>query len=149
MRIKLLFTFLIVSGVLLAQSGQAPLSKGEKQLNMGLGFNSSGFPVYGGIDFAVHDDVTIGPQVNLLLDDDSSISVAFRGDYHFNRLLDIPRNWDVYGGANAGIGIGNDVALELGLQIGGRWYWSDKWALNLEFGGGKNFGTTLGVSKKF
>ncbi|TLX71480.1 hypothetical protein E9993_20215 [Labilibacter sediminis] len=149
MRVKLLFAFLFVSGVLLAQNGQAPLSQGEKQLNMGLGFNGSGIPIYGGIDFAVHDDVTLGPQVNLLIDDESSFSVAFRGDYHFNRLLNIPSNWDVYAGANAGLGIGDDFPLELGIQIGGRWYWSDKWGLNLEFGGGKNFGTTLGVSMKF
>lgn len=149
MRVNLILLFLVFSGVLFAQNGQAPLSMGERQLNMGLGFNRDGFPIYGGIDFAVHDDVTIGPQLNLLFDNNSSVAIAFRGDYHFNRLLEIPSNWDVYGGANAGIRMGDDTELELGLQIGGRWYWNDKWGLNLEFGGGNNFGTTLGVSMKF
>ena len=43
---------------------QAPLGKGNKQLNAGFGFSSWGVPVYVGMDFGVHPDVTIGPQVS-------------------------------------------------------------------------------------
>ncbi len=149
LKIKFVGIIIFLSAGLYAQSFRAPLSKGDRQLNMGLGFNTDGFPIYGGVDFAVHDEVTIGPQVNLVLDDDASISFAFRGDYHFNRLLEITKDWDVYAGANAGIGIGTDDALELGLQVGGRYYWDNKWGINLEFGGGTNFSTKLGVSMKF
>jgi hypothetical protein len=148
-KIKLLLVFVMISGVMLAQSGKAPLSQGESQLNFGLGFNSEGFPMYGGIEFAVHDDVTIGPQVNIVLDDDDArISFHAKGDYHFNRLLDVSDEWDVYAGANAGINVGDGDVLQLGIQMGGRWYWSDKWGINLEFGGGNTFHTTLGVSMK-
>ena len=35
------------------------------------------------------------------------------------------------------------------FQLGGRYYWSDKWGLNLEFAGGNTFSTKLGVSVKF
>jgi hypothetical protein len=43
----------------------------------------------------------------------------------------------------------DDVDIDLGLQIGGRWYWSEKWGLNLEAGGGTGYNTSLGVSMKF
>ncbi len=139
----------LVTGVINAQSFRAPLSKGEKQLNMGLGFNSHGVPVYGGVDFAVHDEVTIGPQAMIVFDDDAVLALGFRGDYHFNRLLEITSDWDVYAGANAGFVFGNGDDLELGLQIGGRYFWDNKWGINLEFGGGTNYSTKLGVTMKF
>ncbi|GAF03197.1 hypothetical protein [Saccharicrinis fermentans] len=149
LKIKIVSVFILLGGVIFGQTFRAPLAKGDKQLNMGLGFNTNGLPLYGGVDFAVHDEVTIGPQVNLVLDDDAYMTLGFRGDYHFNRLFEMTREWDVYAGANAGIGIGTDDALELGLQIGGRYYWSNKWGINLEFGGGNTFSTKLGVSMKF
>ncbi len=148
-KFKVIVVLFFLSGTLMAQSFRAPLSKGDKQLNMGLGFNSNGVPIYGGVDFAVHDEVTIGPQINIVFDDDASLALGFRGDYHFNRLLEITREWDVYAGANAGLGFGKHDALELGLQFGGRYYWDNKWGLNLEFGGGNTFSTKLGVSMKF
>ncbi len=141
--------FCIVYGMTNAQVGVAPLSKGEMQLNMGLGFNTEGIPMYVGMDFAIHKDVTLGPQINALFDDDDpSLSLLARADYHFNYLLDLEREWDVYAGGNAGINFGEGDPLQLGIQIGARWYWSEKWGLNLEFGGGNIFGTTLGVSMK-
>ncbi len=149
MKIRIIFAFMLLSGALMAQVGKAPLPKGATQLNMGLGFNSDGLPIYAGIDFAVHRNVTLGPQINIVFDDDASMSVLARGDYHFNELLEIPGEWDVYAGANAGINVNDGSTLQLGIQVGGRWYWSNKWGLNLEFGGGNNFGTTLGVSMKF
>ena len=148
-KINFIAALLLVCGVLSAQTFRAPLSKGEKQLNIGLGFNSDDLPIYVGVDFAVHDEVTIGPEVNMILGDDAYMTIAFRGDYHFNRLLEITSEWDVYAGANAGLGLGRDDVLELGLQIGGRYYWNNKWGLNLEFGGGNTFHTKLGVSMKF
>ncbi|WP_066627709.1 hypothetical protein [Labilibacter marinus] len=150
-KVKVLVVLAFVCGMVSAQGFGAPLSKGDKQLNMGLGFNSHGIPLYAGVDFAVHDDVTIGPEVNFVLDEYSYITFNFRGDYHFNRLLEITPDWDVYAGANAGLGVGDygGSALQLGIQIGGRYYWSNKWGVNLEFGGGNTFGTKLGVSMKF
>jgi hypothetical protein len=80
------------------------------------------------------------------------MAISGRGDYHFNTLLDLPRDWNVYAGANIGFvaGFDNDYdsELDLGLQIGGRYYWNSSWAINLEFGGGPAFtGGRLGVSK--
>lgn len=146
----LVFSILIlVCSLIWAQSGQAPLSKGEKQLNFGLGFSSYGLPTYIGVDFAVHHDVTVGPVVKLVIDDNIGFGALGRVDYHWNRLLDIPSNWDFYSGASVGFISGDNVDLDLGLQAGGRWYWSEQWRLNLEIGGGTGYSDAIGLSYKF
>jgi hypothetical protein len=148
MKKKVTLSIFMAFALFLSVNAKAPLSKGAKQFNFGLGQSSAGLPVYGGLDFAVHNDVTVGPQVNLVLGDNNSIVVLGRGDYHFNSLLEIPSSWDVYAGANIGLNLSNGVDIEPGIQIGGRWYWSNKWGLNLEFGGGKDYGVSLGLSMK-
>ena len=147
-KITLLLGLLFIAGSMIAQEGAAPLSKGGKQLNLGLGFSGYGLPLYAGMDFAFHNDWTAGPVVKLVIDDDIRFGALGRVDYHWNRLIGIPSNWDFYLGASAGFLSGNDAGLSLGLQLGGRWYWSEKWGLNLEFGGGTGYGTSFGVSMK-
>ena len=147
-KISLTIAMVVIATAIFAQS--APLSKGDKQLNFGLGFSDHGLPVYVGVDFAVHDDWTVGPVLRVNFhEDDISFGAIGRVDYHWNRLLEIPSNWDFYLGAHVGADFGNDVDLAIGLQVGGRWYWSDKWGLNLEFGGGTGYGGSFGLSMKF
>ncbi|PTN08934.1 hypothetical protein [Mangrovibacterium marinum] len=144
----LTMALLLISAAVFAQS--APLAQGEKQLNFGLGESNHGLPLYIGADFAFHNDWTAGPVLKLILDDDDSKFAAIgRVDYHWNRLMEIPSNWDFYLGANLGVLSGDGVDLNLGLQIGGRYYWSDRWGVNLEIGGGTGFDTAVGLSMKF
>ncbi len=75
-KIYLIILMISLSVSLLAQVGAAPLSKGEKQINFGIGAGSYGLPVYVGMDFAVHDDVTIGPVLSVRLDNDISIGLT-------------------------------------------------------------------------
>ena len=147
-QILILSTILFLGLSTTAQNGQSALSKGENQLNVGLGFNTSGFPVYVGMDFAVHNNVTVGPMLKIRMNDDDKTSVILvgRADFHWNRLMGIPGNWDFYTGANLGGRFRDGIYLDLGLQIGGRWYFNDKLGLNLEFGGGRSFGSLLGLS---
>jgi len=147
-KIALLISILMITGTMFAQDGAAPLSKGDKQLNFGLGFSGRGLPVYVSMDFAVHNDWTVAPVVKVVIDDDFGFGLLGRFDYHWNRLIGIPSNWDFYAGASLGFISGDNFDLDLGLQVGGRWYWSDKWGLNLEFGGGTGYGTSIGVSMK-
>jgi len=137
-----------IAFAVLGFSQSAPLSKGGKQLNFGLGFSSHGIPAYVGMDFAFHNDWTAGPVIKVVIDEDVYLGALGRVDYHWNRLLEIPRDWDFYLGANVGFLSGEDNGLDLGLQLGGRYYWSDKWGLNLEFGGGTGYGTSIGLSMK-
>ncbi len=148
----LLIAMTVIVSVNYAQNnGVAPLAKGEKQLNFGTGFSSHGLPVYGSLDIALHKDVTITPEVHFRFptnDNNFSGGVMVKADYHWNYLIGIPYNWDFYAGARAGISFGGDIFPDLGIQVGGRWYWSEKWALNLELGGGTGFGTTFGLTMK-
>lgn len=148
-KIALLCVFTIIAISIMAQDGQAPLSKGDKQLNFGLGFSGRGIPTYVGVDFAFHNDWTAGPVLKLVLDEDMGFGILGRVDYHWNRLMGIPSEWDVYLGANLGFVSGDDFDMDLGLQIGGRWYWSDIWGLNVELGAGTGYGSSIGVSMKF
>lgn len=143
------FTLMLVTGTYAQKNGVAPLAKGEQQLNFGLGFNDYGFPIYVSYDFAVHKDVTVTPQVNVTFDDDVHFGVLVKSDYHWNYLIGIPNDWDFYTGARIGVDIfDGSTNLDFGIQVGGRWYWSEKWGLNMEIAGGTGFGTVIGVSLK-
>ncbi len=139
----------------LSAFAQSPIGLGGKQLNFGISGNGSYVPIYVSLDFGVHKDITIAPQLGLDLDLDW-FDISFRGDYHFNTIMGIPQNWDFYAGLTAGYSFWsekkkehNEVDFHIGAQVGGRWYWNDKWGLNLEFGGDTFYGNArLGLSLK-
>lgn len=167
---KRILLFLAFSSILAYASSaqESPISKGQTQLNFGTGFSSWGLPLYIGLDYGVHPDITIGGEVSFRSYNNnwnsakyrhSIIGISGNGNYHFNRIMNIPSNWDFYAGLNIGFYIWNSSSeykgsgtsgLGLGAQIGGRYYWNDKWGVNLEFGGGNAAnGGKIGVSMKF
>ena len=149
---KKVLLFVIASFISIAMfaQGEGHISKGEKQLNFGIGF-IDGIPLHIGADFGVHNDVSIGPDIDFDLGGFDWMRIKFRADYHWNTLMDIPAPWDVYTGAALGPKIhfsGNgNVDFLFQVNIGGRWYWSD-WGLNSEFGLGTDINWRFGVSKK-
>jgi hypothetical protein len=161
-KILFLMSFLMISVITYAQAvdsasypvGKAPLNKGDKQINFGLGLDTDGLPIYAQLDFAVSPDITVSPMAALTAGNAYSFTtIGVHSDYHFNSLLDIPSNWDFYAGVNLGFRFymsshSGTGPLDLGLQIGGRYYWNNQWGINLEFGGGAGFGGRVGVSKK-
>ena len=38
-----------------------------------------------------------------------------------------------------------DSDIDIGLHVGGRWFWNDKWGVYLELGGGSTQGATGGL----
>ncbi|MDD4108018.1 MAG: outer membrane beta-barrel protein [Prolixibacteraceae bacterium] len=161
---KYTLTIIFVIAILTAV-GQSPVPKGQSQFNAGLGLSSWGVPVYLGLDFGVHNDITVGGElsyrgyhdkINSVNYDHTVIGISGNGNYHFNRVLDIPPTWDLYAGLNAGFYIWNSAreypgthtsGLGLGAQIGARYYFSDNVGLNIEFGGGNAFsGGKFGIS---
>ncbi len=148
--------------------GQSPLPLGRNQLNFGVGLSEWGVPFYIGLDHSVHRDITIGGELSYRSYDEdynhyryhhTITGLSANGNYHFNTVLDIPQNWDLYAGLNLGFYIwtsptdyygSRKSGLGLGGQIGGRYYFTDRIALNLEFGGGNAFtGGKFGLSFKF
>ncbi|WP_348798169.1 hypothetical protein [Flavobacterium adhaerens] len=165
----LMIAFGFISNGLFAQ---APLEEGGVQLNGGIGFTEWGFaPFYFGIDYGLVRDVTIGAQVSYLTtnNDDyylgdhnynhnSAVGIGANGNYHFNRILDIPSKFDFYAGANVTGYIWNydnkdyhrDYdSFNVGLQVGGRVFFNDNFGLNLELSGGSTVsGAKFGVTFK-
>ncbi len=150
-----------------AMFAQAPIAVGQSQFNAGLGLSSWGVPVYVGLDFGVHPDITLGAEASFRSYRDrwsgsrynhSVIGISGNANYHLNRILNIPSNWDLYAGINIGFYIWNSPdgyegsrssGLGVAGQLGGRYYFTDTFGLNLEFGGGNAFsGGKFGISIK-
>jgi hypothetical protein len=121
----------------------------RKELNFGLvGIN---------YEIPVHKDITIAPGVGTNFDVDW-LNLGVKANYYFDHVFGITDDaWDVYGGANAGYSIymgnddvDNDSDINLGLQVGGRWFWNDKWGVYVEIAGGNisGFSPSVGITMK-
>ncbi len=129
-----------------AHAGEAPLSAGRAEANVGLGLGRAPLPIYFGVDVGVHRDVTVGGTL-LLSTSNFGFGALGRVDYHWNRLLGIPRDGDLYLGAGVAF---TGSGLYPRLQVGGRWFWSERFGLNLEFGGAtREAGGLFGLTIKF
>jgi len=163
-KLFLAVTFALIAGFAFSQHNT---SEGRTQLNLGVGFSNYGVPVYIGFDHYVNRDITLGAEFSYrayreywdnYYYNHNIMGFSGNANYHFNRILDIPRNWDFYAGLNVGFYVwtspndyyGNHSSgLGLGGQIGGRYYFTNKIGLNLEFGGGNAFnGGKIGLTVK-
>lgn len=161
----LIIALAFASSLIFAQS---PLPKGKTQVNAGVGLSSWGVPVYVGLDYAVHRDMTIGAEISFRSYHDdwnnyryahSVIGITGNANYHFNSLMHIPNNWDFYAGLNLGFYFwkspydydgSHTSGVGLGAQIGGRYYFTNRFGVNLELGVGNAFsGGKFGISLKF
>jgi outer membrane immunogenic protein len=165
--------FILIIALVFISNGvfaQSPLEEGRTQLNAGVGLSGWGVPVYIGLDYGIARDFTLGGQVSFQADDEhydgykyrsSAIGIGANGNYHFNRVMNIPSEWDFYAGASLTYYIWNyddhygdykhpdNTSLGLGLQVGGRYFFNDNFGINLELGG--NTGTSgakLGITYK-
>lgn len=164
MKKTILITFILITSL---SFSQAPLGKGGKQLNAGVGFSTWGVPLYLGADFGVHEDITLGLEVSYRQYKQKYSGIYYNqaiwgfsgnANYHFNTLLSIPEKWDLYAGINVGFfywtydsDYSGDKTSGLGLggQLGLRYFFNDKFAINLEGGGGNAFsGGKLGLTIK-
>ncbi len=150
------------------------IQEGGHQVNAGLGFSSGwGLPVFAGYDYAVTNDITIGGQINYATSSDTYatfkwnstwVSFGANGNYHFNNVLQIPNNFDVYAGVTLAYNLysydypseldakyrtGSNSKMGFRGQIGGRYFFNDKFAINVEFGGGSvATGGRVGITYK-
>jgi len=165
-RLSIIFFLTVIT--VLSLNAQCPLADGSKQLNAGIGFSGWGIPLFSGMDFGVHKDITAGFEVSLRYYgqnysakkyNSTIIGLSGNGNYHFNALMEIPSNWDFYAGLNIGFyfwsspsdypGSGSS-GLGLGAQIGGRYFLRNNLGLNLEFGGGNAIsGGKFGITYLF
>ena len=153
----LIITIFLLSNVY----AQFPLSKGQSQLNLGLGLSSKGIPIYGGIDVALNREFTVGGELGIRSFTENTykqnvVSISANANYHFNEVLEMSNAWDLYAGLSLGFNIWSTSnnnpstgtsGLGLAAQIGTRFKVSRKLSLNLEFGGGNIFsGGKFGIT---
>lgn len=162
----LILAFLTVASTVTFAQGN--LEPGRNQLNAGFGLSGWGLPVYVGFDHGFKENITIGGELSFRSYNEkvsgtryrsSIVGLSVNGNYHFNEMLDLDGEWDVYAGLNIGFynwsspsgypGSGNS-GPGLGAQVGGRYFFNSSTAMNLEFGGGNAFsGGKIGITKKF
>ena len=181
---------LFLAGLFMAAataSAQADLGKGNLQLNAGTGISGWGIPVYVGLDYGVTDEITVGGELSYRYDTSSyairanfgrfgeyrSDKITYRhhtfgvftnGNYHFNRLLRLPRQLDLYAGASLGFFFGSVTSSEgnikytgddysgfsLAAQTGARYFFTDNFGVNLELSGGLlTSGLKAGITYRF
>ena len=182
--------FLFLAGLFMTvvtASAQADLGKGNLQLNAGTGISGWGIPVYVGLDYGVTDEITVGGELSYRYDTSSYViranfgrfgeyrsdKITYRhhtfgvftnGNYHFNRLLRLPRQLDLYAGASLGFFFGSVTSSEgnikytgddysgfsAALQTGARYFFTDNFGVNLELSGGVlTSGLKAGITYKF
>ena len=122
----------------------ATYAQPDSQINFGLIGLSYELPV--ATDISVSPFAGTDFELNFL-------TLGVKGNYYFDNLLSITSAFDFYAGANAGYALGlggNGSDFDFGLQVGGRWFWSEKWGLYLELAGGKvgGAGGGLGLTMK-
>jgi outer membrane immunogenic protein len=166
---KLSFIIILTAITVFTVGAQSSTEHGNTQLNAGVGFSGWGIPIYVGFDFGVRHDMTLGLQASFRRYDQDYQHIYYNhtilgfsgnGNYHFNRILNIPSNWDFYAGLNIGFyfwssptdypGTGSS-SVGLGAQVGGRYFFSDRFGLNLEVGGNStwNSGGKFGITYRF
>lgn len=162
---KIIVAALIFASSTVYSQQESPTHKA--QLNAGVGLSGWGIPVYLGFDFWVHKDITLGIEFSYRsyrenwknhYYNHNIMGFSGNANYHFNSILNIPQKWDFYAGLNLGFYVWNsdryydgrhNSGLGIGGQIGGRYFITNKFGLNLEFGGGNAFyGGKFGITFK-
>lgn len=150
-------------------SAQA-FKKGDVQLNGGLGFSDISTMIYGGVDFGISKQVSLGGELFYRGTSKgdieySNIGVLFTSNFHFAQYIRVPSNLDLYGGLSLGyyhwahtskyrwLKPYYDSGVALRLQSGARWFFTQNFGVNAEWFLDHNsfadLGLKLGVTYKF
>ena len=109
-----------------------------------LNFGGLGTGLYVGYEIPVATPVSIVPQASTNYNFDN-FHLGLKGNFYFDDLFEMSSPWDFYAGLGLGWRVDNNNngngGFSFGGQIGGRWFWNEKWGLNAEFGWG---GAALG-----
>jgi outer membrane immunogenic protein len=163
-----LITCLIMFPLSLINAQKAFYNPKEKIFDAGVGISGTGFPVYAGINFNLMKDITLGAEFSIRAYNDdwngnnythTIIGFSSGGNYHFSDKLQLPKEFDVYGGLNAGFYIwlspsgyhgSHSSGVGIGGQFGARYFFTKTFGLNFELVGGTVlYGCKVGISYKF
>lgn len=172
---KRIFISVFVLFVVFSTSSYAqfnPYSEKTNLLTVGVGASGWGIPIFARYEVPVADNITVGGSASFQSKGENFgsgkwnhtiVGLNARGSYHFNEILDMPDEWDLYGGASLGYYIWNTKyngsgtlfdysgsgsgGLSIGAHVGARYFFKDNMAINLDLGGGSVLSSgTIGVT---
>jgi len=176
---KIYITFVLATFILsttLTKAQFNPYPDKTNMLTVGVGITGWGIPIFARFEAPVTDNITIGGGISYQGKSETFsgfkwkhtiFGLGVRGSYHFNELIELPDEWDLYAGLNLGYYIWNtnfddttgsgidytgsgSGGFSIGLHVGGRYFVNDNIGINLEFGGGTVLsGGTLGATFLF
>jgi|SRR5690606_4682076 len=158
------FTILLTFGLFIESHAQS-FQKGDVIVNAGVGLGSTftfvgglGLPLGGGVEFAVSDVIGVGGEIGFVSGGGlTALYVGPKGYYHFNELLNIENDQlDLYAGlalyyrhfSFSGFSFGIGSGIYPGFHIGGRYYFSESFGVNVELGNSYGW-LKAGVCLKF
>lgn len=158
MKTKKLIITLILLVVTLNVFSQASYRKDDFQINLGASVANYGIPVYLSFEYFSDNFFSFRADFNYRnypyrnMGETTRIQAfctAFGVSYHFSEHLPIVDNVDLYGGGDLGVvffdyphnynGIYPKTRLSIGGHAGARYFFTNKFAGNVEVGGGSVF----------
>lgn len=141
-------------------SAQVKYGKGDAIVNLGIGAGYSAAPTFAAnAEFFIDDAISIGPYLGIGGERDNFgagyhvnytyFNLGGRASYHFSKWLNLRTNkLDLYGGGVLGYAFVHESdnynsnydyhssQATVSIVAGGRWYFSQKFGVNAEFGTG-------------
>ena len=171
---KWAFIAIMFLGLIQTTKAQDGYEAGNIDLFLDFGFTTGLgiIPVTVGGNFMILDYLSVGGEIGLRMDNTKyyySIAVGnqkfkrmggdfiTRGDYHFNELLHLPGEFDVFAGVDIGVAFFGDYKYDsytynttnvyflAGPHVGGKWFFSEKFGLHAIMGWRSNDGFQMGV----
>lgn len=141
---KLIFLFvMLVSATAFSQSAYE--GQGDQKISVGvnpLGSRNSLKLTY---DYGLSEPFSIGGGISLITGGKykEDFYIYARGDFHFARYLEIPRQWDIYTGVELGA-IGSET-FNIGFHVAARYAITNSLAIFTELGSNGAIGVSFSL----
>ncbi len=150
---KLLLSLIFLLSISTIGKAQAWDGKGDMKVSMGYMFydyhfsnttDDFGSGISTCIDYGITENISIGTGINYNTQP-TNFYFNLRSDYHFQNLLELNSNFDIYAGADIGLNTYEqasdfDKIWSLGLHVGTRFMFTDVIGFYLEIGNRGNIG---------
>lgn len=112
---------------------------GDIKVSTGIEFYGYGTSIIANLDVGILDNISLGAGVNYNFDHKNTY-LNVRGDFHFQEIFRLPREFDFYTGIDAGYNTNYSSEIGFGAHLGGRYQISKSAGIYLEIGNRGNVG---------
>jgi hypothetical protein len=144
---KLVFMLMLIfAGTTI--SAQAWTGKGDQKINAGLSAWGYGTGITGTYDYGLNQLISVGAGLNGYFsnykdnDNDNSVFIFGRLNFHLKDALQLPEKLDIYPGIDVGV-VGRDFGL--GAHIGARYFFTERIGVFAEVGNNGSLGVSINL----